>query len=162
MVQPTRRERHPAVRKKKVKKTTPRGKRPHPKYGTSKLEDRFATEFLDRLGLKYVRQYEAKDIKRFYDFAVRRPNGTFVLIEIDGDYYHGHGLVHEEKSPMQKHNEWVDKVKNDWAHEHRIPLIRIWEHDINDNPSWVLKMLRERIGEEEAKQDERNEKKKRH
>lgn len=70
----------------KVKKKRPT-KRHHPKYGTSKLEDRFAKEFLDRLGLKYVRQYEAKDIKRFYDFAVKSPNGAVVLIEIDGDYW---------------------------------------------------------------------------
>ena len=64
-----------------------RKRKPHPKYGTSKLEDKFAKEFLDRLGLKYVRQYEAKDIKRFYDFAVRSQSGAVVLIEIDGDYW---------------------------------------------------------------------------
>lgn len=162
MPQPTRRERTPAVRKKKVKKTTPRGKRPHPKYGTSKLEDRFAREFLDKLGYTYVRQYEAKDIGRFYDFAVKQENGAVVLLETDGDYFHGHGLTHEEKSPMQKHNEWVDKVKDQWAAEHGIPLIRIWEHDINDNPSNVTKMLLERIGEASRKQDRKNEKSKRH
>lgn len=161
MPQPTRREKTPAV-KKKVKKTTPREKRPHPKYGTSKLEDRFAKEFLDRLGYTYVRQYEAKDIGRFYDFAVKQENGALVLIEIDGSYFHGYGLVHEEKSPMQKHNEWVDKVKDQWAAEHGIPLIRIWEHDINDKPSEVLKLLKKRIGVEVKKQDRRNEKNRRH
>ena len=162
MPQPTRRERTPAVRKKKVKKTTPRGKRPHPKYGTSKLEDRFAKEFLDRLGYTYVRQYEAKDIGRFYDFAVKQSNGAIILIEVDGTFYHGYGLVHEEKSPMQKHNEWVDKVKDQWAAEHGIPLIRIWEHDINDKPSEVLKLLKKRIGAETKKQDKKNDKAKRH
>ena len=75
---------------------------------------------------------------------------------------HGHGLVHEEKSPMQKHNEYVDKVKDTWAAEHGIPLIRIWEHDINDNPGKVTKMLRTRIGEATEKQEVANEKKKRH
>lgn len=162
MPQPTRRGRTPAVSKKKVKKTTPRGKRPHPKYGTSKLEDRFAKEFLDRLGYTYVRQYEAKDIGRFYDFAVKQSNGAIILIEVDGTFYHGYGLVHEEKSPMQKHNEWVDKVKDQWAAEHGIPLIRIWEHDINDKPSEVLKLLKKRIGAETKKQDKKNDKAKRH
>ena len=57
------------------------------KYGTSKLEDRFAKDFLDKLGYKYERQYEAKSIKRFYDFAVKQENGAIVLIEIDGDYW---------------------------------------------------------------------------
>ena len=155
--------RNKAVAKPTVKKKrTTRGKRPHPKYGTSKLEDRFAKEFLDRLGLTYERQYEAKDIKRFYDFAVKQSNGSLVLIEIDGDYYHGHGLVHEEKSPMQKHNEWVDKVKDEWAAQHGIPLIRIWEHDINDNPSSVMDILVKRIDEAKKKQDKKNERKKRH
>ena len=162
MPQPTRREKYPSVRKKKVKKTVPRGKRPHPKYGTSKLEDRFAKEFLDRLGYTYVRQYEAKDIGRFYDFAVKQSNGAIILIEVDGTFYHGYGLVHEDKSPMQKHNEWVDKVKDQWAAEHGIPLIRIWEHDINDKPSEVLKLLKKRIGDETKKQDKKNDKAKRH
>ena len=62
-------------------------KKVHPKYGTSKLETRFAKEFLDRLGYKYERQYEAKSIKRFYDFAVKQENGALILIEVDGDYW---------------------------------------------------------------------------
>lgn len=40
------------------------------KYGTSQLERDFARDFLDKLGLKYIYQYEASDIKRFFDFAV--------------------------------------------------------------------------------------------
>ena len=162
MPQPTKRGRDKEIKKKPVRKTTKTGKRPHPKYGTSKLEDRFAKEFLDRLGFEYERQYEAKDIGRFYDFAIRQSNGAIALVEIDGTFYHGYGLVHEEKSPMQKHNEWVDKVKDEWAAEHGIPLIRIWEHDINDKPSEVMKMLRKRLGEAKEKQDKKNERKKRH
>ena len=146
---------------KRVRKRTP-GKRPHPKYGTSKLEDKFAKEFLDRLGFEYERQYEAKEIGRFYDFAVKQSNGALVLIEVDGDFYHGHGLMHEEKSPMQKHNEWVDKIKDQWAAEHSIPLIRIWEHDIHDNPSGVMEVLKTRLGEARKKQDKKNERGRRH
>ena len=85
MPQPTRREKAPAVRKKKVKKTTPRGKRPHPKYGTSKLEDRFAVEFLDRLGYKYIRQYEAREIGRFYDFCIIREDGKILALIVIND-----------------------------------------------------------------------------
>jgi len=46
---------------------------------------------------------------------------------------------------MQKHSEWVDKIKDTWALEHGIPVIRIWEHDINDNPSKVVQILRESL-----------------
>ena len=34
------------------------------KYGTSKLEKDFARDFLDRMNLIYIYEYEAKDIKR--------------------------------------------------------------------------------------------------
>lgn len=40
------------------------------KYGISKLEADFAHNFLDKLGLKYIYEYEAKDIKKYFDFAV--------------------------------------------------------------------------------------------
>ena len=52
----------------KVKKTTRRTVRVHPKFGTSKLEEDFAKDFLDKLKVRYVYQFEAKDIGRFYDF----------------------------------------------------------------------------------------------
>ena len=154
------------VRKKKkltreeiIKRNIERSKKPHPKYGTSKLEKKFAKEFLEKLGLKYEEQFEAKDIKRFYDFFL---NDYKVLIEIDGDFYHGYGKLHEEKSPMQKKNARVDEIKNEWAALHGYPLIRIWEHDINENPQKVLNMLRERLGIEMEKLIIKENKKKRH
>lgn len=139
---------------KEVKK-----KRPHPKYGTSKLEDYFAENFLNVLGVKYVRQYEAKEIGRFYDFFCPDAN---VIIEVDGDYYHSYGLTYEEKNPMQKHNEWVDKVKDEWALSHGIPILRFWEHDIRENPEKVIKILKESIGKYTEKQKKIREKNRRH
>lgn len=56
----------------------------HPKFGTSKLEKYFAEEFLDKLGVEYIWQYEAKDIGRFYDFFIVRAN---LIIEVDGGYW---------------------------------------------------------------------------
>lgn len=156
----------PVSRKRTVKKTTVRRlsetvkkKRPHPKYGTSKLEDYFAENFLDVIGVKYVRQYEAKEIGRFYDFYCEKAN---VIIEVDGDYYHSYGLKYEEKNPMQKHNEWVDRVKDEWALARGIPVLRIWEHDIRDNPEKVMKILKEAIGKYTEKQNKIREKNKRH
>lgn len=142
-----------------IKKNIARSKKPHPKYGTSKLEKKFAKEFLEKLGVKYEEQFEAKDIKRFYDFFL--PDYR-VLIEIDGDFYHGYGKLHEEKNPMQKKNARVDEIKNEWAAMHGIPLIRIWEHEINETPEKVLNMLRDRLGVESEKLKIKEDKKKRH
>ena len=41
--------------------------------------------------------------------------------------------------------------KNEWALLHGIPLLRIWEKDINENPSGVLKALKERFYIEDKK-----------
>lgn len=92
MIQPSKRKESKKVVTKKrkltrseiIKRNIERSKKPHPQYGTSKLETKFATEFLDKLGIKYITQYEAKDIKRFYDFYLPDSN---ILIEIDGDYW---------------------------------------------------------------------------
>ena len=154
------------VRKKKkltkeeiIKRNIERSKKPHPKYGTSKLEKKFAKEFLEKLGIRYEEQFEAKDIKRFYDFYL--PDYR-TLVEVDGSWFHSYGLIYEEMNPMQKKNARVDEIKNEWAALHGYPLIRIWEHDINENPQKVLDMLRERLGVEEEKLKIKENKKKRH
>ena len=51
-----------------IKRNIERSKKPHPKYGTSKLEVMFESDFLKKLGVRYERQFYAKDIKRYYDF----------------------------------------------------------------------------------------------
>lgn len=145
---------------KPPKKTpAPRSKRPHPEYGTSKLEQRFARDFLDKLGIKYKYQFKAESIGRYFDFFLPDAN---LLIEVDGDFFHGYGLLHEQKNKMQKHAEWVDRQKDEWALAHGIPIIRIWEHDINNNPDRVRKMLIERVGVYREKYKKELEKKKRH
>lgn len=128
--------------RKSNKKPLQRKVRKHPEYGTSKLEDKFAKDFLDKLGVKYTRQFKAESIGRYYDFYLPEDN---LLIEIDGDYYHSYGKLYEDMSPMQKHNKRVDKQKDHWALINCIPLLRIWEHDINKHPSKVFDILRERI-----------------
>ena len=111
----------------------------------------FAEQFLDKLGVEYTTQFEAKDIKRFYDFKV----GERILIEVDGDYYHARGLVYEEMNPMQKHNKRVDAIKDEWARSHGYLLIRVPEHEIRTNPGWVMGKLREILGESKKQEDKR-------
>ena len=160
----------PVKGKRKVKKRTETVRKvKKAEYGTSQLERDFARDFLDRMKIKYVYQFEAKNIKRFYDFAVtiydnypfryevkdginsiiqtdKMPTINF-LIEIDGDFFHSNpNVVDENKlNPMQKHNKWVDKIKNEWALMHGLPLLRIWEEDIRKHPKKVEKMLKEEL-----------------
>ena len=177
MKQPIKKRGTSIIKNKLKKRTVPKTKSVrgtvsphHQKYGTSKLEEDFAREFLDKLEVKYVYQFEAKDIGRFYDFAVLlgdgniTSSGNIVLIECDGDWYHSHpDLVKEGvMNPMQKHNKRVDELKDKWALLHGIPLIRIWEKDIREAPDKVLKELKERLYIEDKKVTLTEKKNKRH
>lgn len=154
------------TKKPKIKKSTaPKVKTTkravhHPKYGTSKLEEDFARDFLDKLGLKYVYQFET-DIGRWFDFYLPEHN---LLIEIDGSYYHSDPrLIKEsEMNPMQKRNKRVDKHKDEWALMHGIPLIRIWEKDIRENPNQVMEILKKRLYIQDKKVEMKVNKNKRH
>lgn len=152
-------------------KNSRKGVRKHPKYGTSKLEDDFARDFLDKLGVKYIYQFEAKDIGRFYDFAVfingdtnDLSSGNILILEIDGSYWHSDPrLVKEsEMSPTQKKNKRIDELKDKWALMHGIPIVRFWEKDIRENPKMVLGTLKERLHIESSKKRIKDEKNKRH
>lgn len=172
-------------RKKEIKNTIPKKKHKN-KYGTSKLETDFARDFLDKLELKYIYQYEAKDIGRFFDFAVTSYNDipwlmeskdgiecikqdgqnvpiSFV-IEIDGGYYHSDPRVVNEKklNPMQKHNKFVDFLKDKWCELHGYPLLRIWEYDIRNNPKEVFDEMYQYLGEAYRKKRIRDNKRRPH
>jgi very-short-patch-repair endonuclease len=175
MKQPTKKGKTSIVKNKTKKRTASKVKktrvvvRPHhQKYGTSKLEEDFARDFLDKLGIKYIYQFEAKDIGRFYDFAIILNNemttGNMILIEIDGSYFHSDPRVVEEGklNPMQKHNKRVDEYKDKWALLHGIPLIRIWEKDIRENPKMVMEELKKRLYIQDKKITITEKKNKRH
>lgn len=119
-------------------------KREHPKYGTSKLEERFAREFLDKLGLEYDYQYEARSIGRFFDFRIK-PYGP--IIEVQGSYWHGDKRLYEEEdlNRTQKRAQYIDELKRKWCSMNGIPIIYIWEKDINSDPEGVMKFLREKL-----------------
>ena len=74
------------TKKNKVikKKVATEKTKKHPLFGTSKLEEDFAKNFLDVLGVKYIYQFEAKSIKRWYDYFLPEHN---LLIEVDGGYW---------------------------------------------------------------------------
>lgn len=148
------------IDKKKKKKVVSRKKK-HPQYGTSKLEEDFAKNFLDKLGIDYVYQFEAKDIGRFFDFFVP---SIRLIIEIDGDFWHGNPEKYKEDELRghQKHTQRVDEHKTKWALMRGIPVLRFWESDIRKNPKKVMERLKEELNKNERKVLLENNKKKRH
>ena len=100
-------------------------------------------------GLKSVRQQGQESYISF-------------LIEIDGSYFHADPRVVGEKklNSMQKHSQFVDKLKDQYAGMHCVPLLRVWEYDIRHNPDLVLENLRKYIafGDKKRKINEKRKK----
>ena len=148
-----------------VKKTAPKHpiqqkkKRKHADYGTSKLEEKFAQEFLDKLNVRYVYQFKAESIGRWFDFYL--PD-HLALIEVDGCYWHSKGIDYDNMTPTQKHNKRVDEQKDHWARVNCYKLLRIWEDDINKRPKEVMKRLKLFLGMAEDNKKILDEKKRRH
>ena len=57
---------------------------------------------------------------------------------------------------MQKRNKRVDEYKDKWALMHGIPLMRIWEKDIRENPKMVMDELKKRLYIQEKEIKKRN------
>ena len=148
MPQPVPKRKSAKVKVTKLSKEVKKRK-PHPKYGTSKLEDYFAENFLNVLGVKYVRQFEAKEIGRFYDFKIE--NGP--ILEINGSYWHGDKRIYEEKdlNSVQKKNIYIDNLKRRWAENNGIEIYYFWEKDIHENPEKILLTLKEILKKYQAK-----------
>lgn len=135
--------------KKNIKPKKKWYQKEHAEYGTSKLEEKFAKNFLDKLGIKYVYQFKAESIGRYFDFRIcinGKPIGP--IIEIQGSYWHGDPRLYEDKelNTTQKRDKKVDEYKKAWCDRNGIPLIYIWELDINKHPENVLHCLKVALG----------------
>ena len=109
----------------------------------SGLETYFRINILDKLGVRYQQQFEAKSIGRFYDFYLQ---DSRILIECDGDYFHKNPEIYDRAiNKMQKYNTKIDEVKNRWALTNGYVLLRFWETDIRKDPDNIIKFLTERL-----------------
>lgn len=110
--------------------------------------------------MRYIYQYHAIPINRYFDFAIVEDRPTLltetkegiesvvqddkstppsILIEIDGDYYHANPEKYKkgDLNWTQKKSKRVDKLKNLWAAQQCIVLLRFWESEINSDPKRV-------------------------
>lgn len=67
---------------------------------------------------------------KIYDFFLPDYN---IIIEVDGDYFHGNPELFEEMNKMQKRNIKNDKYKDMLARGLGYQLERVWENDLKNN-----------------------------
>ena len=77
------------------------------------------------IGLQIKRQFYVKG--KYFDFYIPQYN---MLIQVDGNYWHGKGLKFQQKNIAQKKNAANDLYKNALAGGLGYKIIRIWQDQI--------------------------------
>lgn len=77
---------------------------------------------------------------REYDFLILNTN---ILIEIDGDYWHGNEKIFEELSDFQKSVQVNDLIKKEFANTNGYDIIRFWGSEIKKNNDKVKNEIKE-------------------
>lgn len=81
---------------------------------------------LKELNIKFKQSYKYKGHN--YDFYLPEFN---MLVEVDGNYWHGKNLKWDELNDTQKNSRKNDEKKNKICLETQQSLIRLWEDEIN-------------------------------
>lgn len=104
---------------------------------TSKTEYIFS-KILTEMGILFQRQYFLQG--KYYDFYLPKYN---ILIEIDGDYWHGNKKYFNHLNLTQLKSRWNDKYKNFIALSCNKKLVRIWASEIKNKNNIRVKLLKE-------------------
>jgi very-short-patch-repair endonuclease len=81
----------------------------------------------------------SENIKHTYSFILNQRQYDFylpdskLLIEADGDYWHGNPSIYENLTERQLIKQKDDKIKDRIAIENGYKILRFWEFDINNN-----------------------------
>lgn len=77
---------------------------------------------------------------REYDFLILNSN---ILIEVDGDYWHGNKNIFNEVSEFQKSVQENDKIKEEFAIKNGYEIIRFWGSDVKNKKEEVINKIKE-------------------
>ena len=131
----------PQIAQKGIKRSLETIEKIFTKRPMNKLE-KLVASILDENNIKYHHQYflKTKDgICKSYDFKIKDTN---ILLEIDGDYWHGGPGVEKHFYKLEEVKE-DDVLKNQMATENGFSLIRIWESNIYQQPDIIIQKIKE-------------------
>ena len=97
-------------------------------------------EILNEMDIYHFSQKIIKD--KIFDYFVPKAN---LLIEVDGDYWHGFGKEYSELNEIQKKSQRNDRDKDIIAKGLGYDILRFWEHDIYDNPDFIKSEILKKI-----------------
>ncbi len=112
---------------------------------SSKIEKEFIEKCVKPLGIDFTTQYYIKDLHHYCDVYIPSKN---IIIEFQGDYWHGNPKKYEKEELSEYQLEKVkkDEILRDYCKNNDIKLIEIWESDYNRSSDNVTNILMENIG----------------
>jgi len=98
-------------------------------FKDTKIEKKIRN-FLKRLNIEFIAHQYIKEIEHNYqcDFFIPSMN---MIIECDGDYWHGNPLVFSNPNKQQKEQIEEDKIRTKELKDKGFKVLRLWEKDIN-------------------------------
>lgn len=102
--------------------------------------EKVAADLLEENGYKYTFQFfiVEDNICKSYDFKLKE---TAIIVEVDGDFWHGNPLVeyHWKESDKVQEN---DKLKEKMAEKRGYKIIRIWESELLKEPELLINRIK--------------------
>lgn len=111
----------------------------------NKLE-KIGYSILDRIGIPYEKQWMIAN-KFCVDAFVPSAN---LIIQFDGDYWHGNPAKFEILDPRQQKRVHIDKSQNAYFAKCGYGVLRFWEVDIHKRPDWIKSQLEHAIQSPDA------------
>jgi very-short-patch-repair endonuclease len=105
-------------------------------YGKKTDIESLFEDILQELEIPYQLKFRIYDKEKIdfwfkeYDFLILNTN---ILIEVDGDYWHGNKKIFEQLSDFQKSVQENDKIKEMFAKKNGYEIVRFWGSDIKKN-----------------------------
>lgn len=108
---------------------------------SSQLEKDFIDTFIKPLCIEYQTQYYLHDIQQYCDVFIPEKN---IIIECDGSFWHADPRLFPNgpKYSYQKIRVEKDRIKNEYAKEKGIKILRFWEIDIKNNQNIIKETLK--------------------
>jgi G:T-mismatch repair DNA endonuclease (very short patch repair protein) len=98
----------------------------HKKYKMNNLE-KDVQKVLNEFGIQM--KYSVIFCYKQFDFGIKDKK---ILLEVQGDYWHGNPEIYSEHNEIQKRNTENDKSKAQIAEKHGYKLFYIWESDFRN------------------------------
>jgi very-short-patch-repair endonuclease len=105
--------------------------------------EQIVSTMLEQISIEYHSQFFITHNEETfaYDFKLK---GLPILIEVDGDYWHG-GPSTKTPVPFVNEVQEKDKLKTEIAQQRGYTVLRFWGSDVKERPFWVIQELLKHI-----------------